>query len=421
MRCLEFCSALDYVAGVAGDDQLLVRGDDKELDLGVGGGDAHVFAALLVLLRIHLAAEEAEVLADARACGGAVLAHAGGEDDGVHAVHGGGVAAHDLGDPVVEHVEREPRALVALGGRGLEVAEVAGDARDAQHAGLLVEHVEHLVDVHAVLVHDELHDARVKVAAAGAHRQANQRGETHGGVHTLAAVDGADGRAVAHVAADYLKLLDGLAHQLGAAARDIAVAGAVETIAADTVVLVVVIGHCVGESLGRHGLMEGSVEHADLRHILAHDLDAGVDAGDVRGVVQRREGGAVFKRLHDLVRDAHGGSELLAAVDDPVADSVYLAHTGHDAVLGARKLVDDRGYGLGMGRQGNILVEHGLAADERGVFQMTVDAYPLAKALREHGLGLHINELVLEGGASGVDDQYFHFSSILSIVNVIRP
>ena len=39
-----------------------------------------------------------------------------------------GVAADDLGDGVVEHVEGELRALVALLGGGLEVAEVAADA-----------------------------------------------------------------------------------------------------------------------------------------------------------------------------------------------------------------------------------------------------------------------------------------------------
>lgn len=126
----------------------------------------------------------------------------GGEDDSVDAVHGRDIGADDLGDPVVEHVERELRAVVALGSGGVEIAEVGADAGNAEHAGLLVEDVEHLVDADAVLVHDELDDAGVEIAAAGAHRQADQRGEAHGRVNALAAVDRADGAAVAHVAGD---------------------------------------------------------------------------------------------------------------------------------------------------------------------------------------------------------------------------
>ena len=226
------------------------------------------------------------------------------------------------------------------------------------------------------------------------------------------------------MAAYQLELLDGLAHELGAAGGDVAVAGAVEAVAADAVVLVVLIWHGIGEGLGRHALVEGGVEHGDLGHVLAHDGGAGVDAGDVGGVVQRGEGGAVLEGLHDLVGDAHGAGELLAAVDDAVADSVDLAHALHDAVLCAGQLVDDRGNGLGVGRQGDVLVEHGLAADERGVLQVTVDADALAQALGQDGLGLHVDELVLQGRASGVDDQNFHFSSILSnscVVKTFRP
>ena len=58
--------------------------------------------------------------------------------------------------------------LVALGGGVLQVAEVGGHAGDAQHAGLLVQDVQHLLDVIAVLVHQIFQDTGVDVAAAGA-------------------------------------------------------------------------------------------------------------------------------------------------------------------------------------------------------------------------------------------------------------
>ena len=156
--------------------------------------------------------------------------------------------------------------------------------------------------------------------------------------------------------------------------------------------------------------MEGGVEDADLGHVLAHDLDAGVDAGDVGGVVQGGEGGALLERGHDLVGYQHAARELLAAVDDAVADGVNLVHGAHDAVLGAGELVDDGGYGLGVAGQGDVLVEDGLIANKRGVLEVTVDADALAQALGEELLALHVDELILQRGAAGVDDQNFHFS-----------
>ena len=307
----------------------------------------------------------------------------------------------------MEHVERELCAVVAFSRGGVEIAEVGGHAGNAQHAGLLVEDVQHLVDADAIFIHNELDDAAVQITAAGAHRQADQRGEAHGGVDALAAVDRADGAAVAHVAGDELQLLDGLAHQLRAAGGHIAVAGAVETVAADAIVLVIFIRDGVHISLAGHGLVERGVEHGDHRHV-THDLAAGFDAGDVGGIVQRREWDALLQRGHDGIVDFHGGSELLTAVDDTVADCVDLLHRGDHAVLGARQLVDNSGDGFRMRGHCEVFVKHRLAADERGVFQMTVDADALAQALGQDRLGLHVDQLILQGGAAGVDDKNFH-------------
>lgn len=73
-----------YIAGssaadglrIAGDDELLVRRDDEHLDLGVGGGDHDVLAALAVGGFVDLHAQIAEVLGDGGAGGLAVLADA---------------------------------------------------------------------------------------------------------------------------------------------------------------------------------------------------------------------------------------------------------------------------------------------------------------------------------------------------------
>ena len=282
---------------------------------------------------------------------------------------------------------------------------VAGAYYSAEIARVLdaVEDVEHLVDVDAVLVHDELDDAGVEIAAAGAHGQTDQRREAHGGVDALAVVDGADGGAVAHVAGDELELFDGLAHQLGAAGGDIAVGGAVEAVAADAVVLVVLVGDGVHERLAGHGLVERGVEHGNHGHV-AHDVAAGLDAGDVGGVVQGREGDARLNGGHNAVVDLHGFCELLTAVDDAVADGVDLLHGADNTVFGAGELLNDRGDGLGMGGHGDVLIEDGLAADQGGVLEVAVDADPLAQALGHDLFGLHVDELILERGAAGVDN-----------------
>ena len=57
------------------------------------------------------------------------------------------------------------------------------------------------------------------------------------------------------------ELLDGLAQHGGGAAGDVLVAGAVEAVAADLVLLIVLVGQRVHVSLGGHGLVEGGVEH----------------------------------------------------------------------------------------------------------------------------------------------------------------
>ena len=308
----------------------------------------------------------------------------------------------------MEHIERELGAVVAVGSGAVEIAEVGADAGDAEHAGLLVEDVEHLVDADAVLIHNELDHAGIEIAAARAHRQTDQRGEAHGRVDALAAVDRADGAAVAHVAGDELELFDGLAHELGAAGGHVAVARAVEAVAADAVVLVVFIRNGVHIGLAGHGLVERGVKHGDHRHVVAHDGAAGVDAGDVGGVVQRRKRRALFERGHDGVVDLDGAGELLTAVDDTVADGVDLLHGGDHTVLGAGQLVDDRSNGLGVGGHRQVFVKDRLAADERGVLQVTVDTDALAQALGQKVLGLHVDQLIFQRRAAGIDDKNFH-------------
>ena len=69
---------------------------------------------------------------------------------------------------------------------------------------LAVEDGAHLVRGAAQLLHEVEDGVGVDVAHAGSHDHALERGESHGGIHALAVLDGANGTAGADVASDYL-------------------------------------------------------------------------------------------------------------------------------------------------------------------------------------------------------------------------
>ena len=179
-------------------------------------------------------------------------------------------------------------------------------------------------------------------------------------------------------------------------------ARAVEAVAADAVVLVILIRNGVHIGLAGHGLVECGVEHGDHRHVVAHDGAAGVDAGDVGGVVQRGKRRAFLERGHDGVVDLDGTGKLLTAVDDTVANGVDLLHGGDHTVLGAGQFVDDRSNRLGVGGHRQVFVK------ERGVLEVAVDADALAQTFGQDVFGLHVDQLILQGGAAGIDDKNFH-------------
>ena len=155
--------------------------------------------------------------------------------------------------------------------------------------------------------------------------------------------------------------------------------------------------------------MEGGVEHGHLRHVLAHDGGAGVDAGDVGGVVERRQGDAVLQSLHHLVGDEDRLVESLAAVDHPVTHRVDLLHGADHAVVLVHQGVQHSLDGLRVGGHGNVdSVQHLLALHLGLIGELAVDADALAKALGQHLLGLGVEQLILQGGAAGVDDQNIH-------------
>ena len=86
------------------------------------------------------------------------------------------------------------------------------------------------------------------------------------------------------MAGHHLRALGLDAQELTGTSTYIAVAGAVETIATDAVLLVQLIGDSIHKGLWRHGLMEGGVEYTHLRQT-GHQLLHGVHTLQVSGVV----------------------------------------------------------------------------------------------------------------------------------------
>ena len=207
----------------------------------------------------------------------------------------------------------------------------------------------------------------------------------------------------------HLQLRRVLAQDLRRPQGHIAVRGAVEAVAADLVLLVILIGDGVQIGVLRHGLVEGSVEHRCLGHVVAQHRPAGLDADDVGGVMQRRQGGAVLHRLHHLIGNQDGVGKAFAAVDHPVTHRVDLLHGGDDAVDRVHQSGQHRLDGLGMGGHGHVGGHGGRLALYLGLIgKFSVNADALAQAFGQQMAGFRVQQLIFQRRAAGIDDKYFH-------------
>ena len=190
-----------------------------------------------------------------------------------------------------------------------------------------------------------------------------------------------------------------------------------EAVAADAVLLVELIGQSVHEVGGLHALAPGGVEHAHHGGVGQGGLTAG-DAHQVGGVVERSQGDALLHGRDDVVVDDDGAGELLTAMDHAVTHGRDLGHILDDAHLGVGQDVEDHLYGHFV--VGHVLLDlHLVAAGGLVGEHAAVDADALAEALGDDGLGVDVDELILEGGAAGVDDENILHTASLSIM--LRP
>ena len=128
----------------------------------------------------------------------------------------------------------------------------------------------------------------------------------------------------------------------------------------------------------------------------------------MRAVVQRRERDQALNALDDLVVDQHRLAEQRAALDDAVADCGNLAEILDDADLAVEQRILDllKRFGVVLHADLDLLLAavRGLVAENAHL-----KADLLAVALGEHLLVVHVDQLILERGAAGVDNQNFHY------------
>ena len=130
--------------------------------------------------------------------------------------------------------------------------------------------------------------------------------------------------------------------------------------------------------------------------------------------MERSKGDTLFDGFDDLVVDQDRLRELLAAVEDAVTDSVDLLHALDDAVLLVDKGLQNSLDGFVMGGHWDVNGVEGLLAFDLGLIcELTVDADTLADALGADLFCLHVEQLILERRAAGVDDQNIHLTYTL--------
>ena len=151
--------------------------------------------------------------------------------------------------------------------------------------------------------------------------------------------------------------------------------------------------------------MECGVKDNDLRNI-RQNLAACPQCQCVTMVVYRCQ----FPQLVDLLDDLvcyHGGlGENFCALYDTVANGGNFAHAGDHSALASGQRLNQTLKSLCVGRECAVLFN--LDAAGSLVAQVAVDADAVAVSLGDDRLILHIDELVLQGGAAGVYNKNNH-------------
>src|SRR3712207_5100057 len=128
--------------GVTGNHDFLIGRNHHHFHLGIIGREHLLHATAMVAFLIHLDAEVFQIGARIPANAFLILTHAGGKDDDVNAIHGGGIGTNILLDTIVVHLQCQVSTLVALTVGILYLTHVRTQARNTGHTTLLIQRSE---------------------------------------------------------------------------------------------------------------------------------------------------------------------------------------------------------------------------------------------------------------------------------------
>jgi hypothetical protein len=176
------------------------------------------------------------------------------------------------------------------------------------------------------------------------------------------------------------------------------------------------VRQCVEIRVLGQRVMEGRVEHGDLRNAGAEHGAGGLDAAEIVRVVERGQVGERLEAVAHLVGNEHRRGEMFAAVNDAVAHGVDVGDPREGCLVPGsirgepRDDVRDRGGVIANGRGGGGLLA---AAASHGEDGLTADALDLAAGEADvtragDGCVVGIDELELERRRSDVEDENPH-------------
>ena len=274
-----------------------------------------------------------------------------------------------------DDIESQPGGRVSGGAPFEDLSEVLHSGQAQKAAGL----VERGVDLREREPGNPAQvsaEGGIDVAGAGAHDEPLQGGETHRRVDRVTIADRCRAAPVAEVEDDEVGVGHWSAEQDGRAPGHVADGRPVKAITPDPELLAPLGGHGIRVGGGRDALVEGGVEDRDLGHV-REGRDRGVDAEQRGGVVQGRQRDEVVDGRTDLVGDDHRVAEPRPTVDDSMADGQQI---GEDVALQ-------------------------LDLVERQPEGSPVIGDPFDQALDQGGLGVDVDELVLQRRGAGIDDE----------------
>ena len=221
-------------------------------------------------------------------------------------------------------------------------------------------------------------------ARAGCHHQSLERREAHRRVDRHAPVDGRERCPGAEVAADGAELLDRASRELGDTPRDVPVREPVEPVAAEVPSLSPLGGQGIRVSSRGNARVERGVEAGDRRDPGQHPADELQCAERLRLVERCKVAERVQSPQHAVV-DPHRPDELVAAVNDAVADRVDRA-----------------------------------ALFDRLTDGVLLGAAPRRREVLRHRHGVVVEDGQLQAARTGVDDEDAHVNDSLKLGRVSR-